>query len=130
MPTRLSGSILLTITLVYAFIVVFPAYARGVYHLSDFRAKGFYDVPTIWSSNHPLVLILAVVPVLLGYLPPGGHLVLIAFLSCGLIFPLILDWKLFASKEKLLWLSVLIGSWIFFYISSEIIEIFRIWLLD
>jgi hypothetical protein len=126
MAVRLLGGILLTITLGYAFLIVLPAHAQGVYHSSDLGGHGFYGIPPMWRSTDPLTLILCIVPALI----PGGPISLIVFLSFGLIFRLILDRSVFSIGEKSFWISVSLGSWIFFYVSSEIIKLFSIWVVD
>ena len=132
MTVRVFGIIILAITSIYAFDVVLPAHAYGVYHLSDFRVKGFYDVPPMWNGFRPLTLLLLPIALLSMVFAvfPGGLNVLIGFLSFGLIFRLVSDRRSYSLKEKSFWLSVLLGSWIFFYLNSEIIEIYSIWLLD
>ena len=132
MAVRVFGIIILALTSIYAFDVVLPAHAYGAYYFSDFRVKGFYDVPPGWKGIHPLMLLLLPIALLsmVFAIFPGGLNVLIGFLSFGLIFRLISDRRSYSLKEKSFWLSVLLGSWIFFYVNSEIIEMYRIWLLD
>ena len=131
MAVRVFGIIILAITSIYAFDVVLPAHAYGVYHFSDFRVKGFYDVPPGWNGIHPSILLFPILFLSTAFaMFPGGLKVLIGFLSFGLIFRLISDRRSYSLKEKSFWLLVLLGSWIFFYVNSEIIEMYRIWLLD
>ena len=58
MAVRVFGIIILALTSIYASDVVLPAHAYGAYHFSDFRVKGFYDVPPGWKGIHPLMLLL------------------------------------------------------------------------
>lgn len=127
---RLCGSFLVAMTLIYALSVVLPAHAHGIYHYSDYIAKDLNDVPPMWKSNNPLGLVLGLVPILTGLLIPGGWIPVVMFLSCGMGFLLILDWTSFSVREKLFWLSGLLGSWLFFCLNFEVLELYRLWLLD
>lgn len=134
MAVRFFGIIILAITLTCAFTIVLPAHAYGLYHFSDFRVKGFYDIPPGWDSNSSKLLDFLLLPITFLWIFfamfPGGLNVLVGFLSFGLIFCLVKNWRSCSVKEKFFWLSVLLSSWIFFYVNSEIFEIYRIWLLD
>jgi hypothetical protein len=117
---RFFGGSLLFLTLSYALIVVIPAYSYGVQNL---MAKSIHDVPPMWSGRGGNILSFLPCLVVLMISIFGGPIPLVVFLSIGLLVCIFTIGKKRLWQERIFWAITLVGSGIFFYTSTHILEI-------